>query len=126
MEEIIPRGYAEYLVRVMEANMAGDAQSDAHQQQALPQEHLPDLAPSHADGFQHGQLLFAGDDIGDQYARDNRGLEGWFLIPEQAILELLSYDSLNAHLLVSTEADREEAVGEELAELVAARTELDT
>ena len=63
--------------------------------------------------------------LDEQYARDNRGLEGWFLIPEQAILELLSYDSLNAHLLVSTEADREEAVGEELAELVAARTELD-
>ena len=46
-------------------------------------------------------------------------------MPEEAVLELTAYPSLNAHLLVSTESDKEEAVGEALAELVAARTELD-
>lgn len=62
--------------------------------------------------------------LNDEYVIDHRGLEGWFLMPEQPVLSWLSYDSLNAHLLVSTEADREAAVGEALAEMVAERAEL--
>ncbi len=52
--------------------------------------------------------------LNDEYVIDHRGFEGWFLMPEQPVLSWLSYDSLNAHLLVSTEADREAAVGAEL------------
>ena len=56
--------------------------------------------------------------LNNQYVLDNKGLEGWFLMPEQAVLHLVSYDSLNAHLLISTEAEKEEAVGESLAEMI--------
>ena len=42
--------------------------------------------------------------LNHKYVLDHNGLQGWFLMPEQAILNFLSYDSLNAHLLVSTEA----------------------
>lgn len=45
-------------------------------------------------------------------------------MPEQAILNFLSYDSLNAHLLVSTEAEKEETVGEALTEMLAEKSEL--
>ncbi len=60
-----------------------------------------------------------------QYIHDhNDSFEGWFLMPEQAILSLVNYDSLNTHLLVSTEAAREEAVGEALGQMIADRPEL--
>lgn len=62
--------------------------------------------------------------LNDEYVLDHNGLEGWFLMPEQAVLNWLSYDSLNAHLLVSTEADKEEAVGKALTELLAEKSEL--
>lgn len=62
--------------------------------------------------------------LNDEYVIDHKGLEGWFLMPEQPVLSWLSYDSLNAHLLVSTEEDREAVVGEALAEMVAERAEL--
>ena len=45
-------------------------------------------------------------------------------MPEQAILNFLSYDSLNAHLLVSTEAEKEETVGAALTEMLAEKSEL--
>ena len=62
--------------------------------------------------------------LNDQYIIDHNGLEGWFLMPEQAILNWLSYDSLNAHLLISTEADKEAAIGEILTEMLSEKTEL--
>ena len=62
--------------------------------------------------------------LNDEYVLDHNGLEGWFLMPEQAVLNWLSYDSLNAHLLVSTGADKEETVGEALTELLAEKSEL--
>lgn len=62
--------------------------------------------------------------LNDEYVLDHNGLEGWFLMPEQAVLNWLSYDSLNAHLLVSTGADKEEAVGKALTELLAEKSEL--
>lgn len=62
--------------------------------------------------------------LNEQYVLDNNGLEGWFLMPEQAILNLVSYDSLNAHLLVSTKADKEAAIGKYLTELIAEKPEL--
>lgn len=56
--------------------------------------------------------------LNDEYNLENDGLEGWFLMPEQAVLNWLSYDSLNAHLLVSADADKEETVREALAEML--------
>lgn len=62
--------------------------------------------------------------LNEQYVLEHEGLEGWFLMPEQAILDSISYDSLNAHLLVATEEEKEEAVGESLEAMVAERPEL--
>lgn len=62
--------------------------------------------------------------LSEQYTIDHNELEGWFLMPEQAVLPMLSHDSLNKSLLVSTDAEKEEAVGAALAELVAETTEL--
>ncbi|MCI8391696.1 MAG: ABC transporter permease [Roseburia sp.] len=59
-----------------------------------------------------------------QYTLDHMTGEGWFLMPEQAALRLVSYPSLNGNLLVSTEAEKEEAVGEKLAELISEKPEL--
>lgn len=56
--------------------------------------------------------------LNDQYVLDHKGLEGWFLMPEQPILNWLSYDSLNAHLLVSAEAGKETEIGESLAKML--------
>lgn len=50
--------------------------------------------------------------------------EGWFVMPEQAILSWLSYDSLNSALLVSTQPEQESAVGEHLQKLVDGHGEL--
>ena len=63
--------------------------------------------------------------LNDQYIRDNTNLVGWFLMPEQAILNFISYDTLNANLLVSTEPEKEAAVGEVLNQMAAERPELE-
>ena len=62
--------------------------------------------------------------LDQQYVVDHHGLEGWFLMPEQAALGLVSYDSLNNRLLVSTEAEMEAGIGEALAQMIADRPEL--
>lgn len=62
--------------------------------------------------------------LNDQYTQVNDNVDGWFLMPEQAVLNLISYDSLNAHLLISAEAEKETAVGEVLEEMAASRPEL--
>ncbi len=62
--------------------------------------------------------------LDQQYVVDHHGLEGWFLMPEQAALGLVSYDSLNNRLLVSTEAEKEAGIGEALAQMIADRPEL--
>lgn len=63
--------------------------------------------------------------LNDQYTRDNKNLVGWFLMPEQAILNFVSYDTLNANLLVSTEPEKEAAVGEVLSGMIGERAELE-
>lgn len=63
--------------------------------------------------------------LNDEYVLDHNGLNGWFLMPEQAVLKWLSYDSLNSDLLVSTEADKEDEVGEALEQMIAEKPELD-
>ena len=62
--------------------------------------------------------------LNDGYNLGHDGLEGWFLMPEQAVLSWLSYDSLNAHLLVSTDTDKEETVQEALIEMLEKKSEL--
>ncbi len=62
--------------------------------------------------------------LSQQFVLDHNGLDGWFLMPEQAILELVDYDSINAHLLVKTDETQETAVGEALEQMVAERPEL--
>ena len=62
--------------------------------------------------------------LNEAFVLEHNRLDGWFLMPEQAILSWLSCDSLNAALLISTEADREAAVGEALAEIAQERPEL--
>lgn len=74
-------------------------------------------------GMSEKQVTILGT-LNNQYVIDNNGLEGWFLMPEQAILKLVSYDSLNAHLLITTEEDKETAIGESLTEMVAEKPEL--
>ena len=63
--------------------------------------------------------------LNDEYVLDHNGLNGWFLMPEQAVLKWLSYDSLNSDLLVSTEADKEDEVKEALEQMIAEKSELD-
>lgn len=62
--------------------------------------------------------------LNDKYVLDHKGLEGWFLMPEQAVLTWLSYDNLNANLLVSTEPEKEATIEAALAELVAEKPAL--
>ena len=62
--------------------------------------------------------------LNDKYVLDHEGLEGWFLMPEQAVLNWLAYDCLNAHLLVSTGADKEEGVGKALTEMLEEKSKL--
>lgn len=62
--------------------------------------------------------------VDDRFVLEHNGLEGWFLMPEQAILELVEYDSLNSGLLVAASAEQESAVGDALEQMVAKRAEL--
>lgn len=63
--------------------------------------------------------------LNEQFALDHNGLDGWFLMPELAIGKLVSYDSLNAHLLVSAGEEMETAVGDELEQMLAERPQLE-
>lgn len=62
--------------------------------------------------------------LNNRYNLEHKGLEGWFLMPEQAVLNWLTFDTLNAHLLVSVEPEKEEAIEESLTELLADKTQL--
>ncbi len=54
----------------------------------------------------------------------DKGMDGWFLMPEQVILNMVSFDNINAHLLVSTEPEKEDAVGESLSEIIENKPQL--
>lgn len=62
--------------------------------------------------------------LNDQYTLDNDNLDGWFVMPEQAVLRFVPYDNLNAHLLISVAPEKEADVNEALNEIVAERPEL--
>ena len=44
--------------------------------------------------------------------------EGWFLMPEQVLQEMVPHNNMIIRLLVTVDPDKEEAVGEELAQLI--------
>lgn len=62
--------------------------------------------------------------LNDQYTLDSDNLDGWFVMPEQAVLSFVPYDNLNAHLLISADSEKETAVGEAINEIVAEHPEL--
>lgn len=62
--------------------------------------------------------------LNEQYMLDHESAEGWFFMPQQAVLQLLDYDNLNSNLLVSTEADQEAEIGKALAQMLAKKPEL--
>lgn len=62
--------------------------------------------------------------LNDQYVLENDNLDGWFVMPEQAVLSFVPYDNLNAHLLISADPEKETAVGEAINEIVAEHPEL--
>ena len=62
--------------------------------------------------------------LSDAFDRDHNGIEGWFVMPEQAVLDWISYDSINSSLLISTDPAKETAVGESLTQIVGERPEL--
>ena len=65
-----------------------------------------------------------GGILKDTFVRDHDDLEGWFVMPARAIMGWISYDSITTHLLVTTDPDREEKVGEALEEIVSQRSDL--
>ncbi len=62
--------------------------------------------------------------LNQQFTLDEKGMEGWFVMPEQAILNSISYDNLGTGILVATESEKEKAVGEVLTQMVDERAEL--
>lgn len=62
--------------------------------------------------------------LNDQYVLENDNLDGWFVMPEQAVLSFVPYDNLNAHLLISADPEKETTVGEAINEIVAEHPEL--
>ena len=63
--------------------------------------------------------------LSHDFVLDNSSsLEGWFVMPEKPILEWLTYDSLNAQILISTDESKTEQVEAELEQIVAERPEL--
>ncbi len=61
--------------------------------------------------------------LGDKFNLENE-LEGWFVLPENAIDSWISYDSLNSKLLISVDSEKETEVGEQLEPLTAERSKL--
>ncbi len=62
--------------------------------------------------------------LNDQYSKDNDNVDGWFVMPERAVLNQLSYDNLNVQLLISAAPEKEGVVGEALKEILDERPEL--
>ena len=59
-----------------------------------------------------------------QFLLDHSSFEGWFLMPEQTIRSLVSYNSFCTHLLVATETEKEAAIGEQLEQIIAKKPAL--
>ena len=55
---------------------------------------------------------------------ENSSLDGWFVMPEEAVKKFVPYESLNAHLLISVDTEKESTVGAALNEMISQRAEL--
>lgn len=63
--------------------------------------------------------------LSHDFVLDNSSsLEGWFVMPEKPILNWLTYDSLNAQILISTDESKTEQIEAELEQIVAERPDL--
>lgn len=63
--------------------------------------------------------------LDSQYVLDHSGIvEGWFLMPEEAVLKMTSFESVNNHLLVTAEPGKEKEAGEALAQFITDKPEL--
>lgn len=62
--------------------------------------------------------------LNEQYTLDNSSLDGWFVMPEEAVKKFVPYESLNAHLLMSVDTEKESTVGAALNEMISQRAEL--
>ena len=74
-------------------------------------------------GMREKEVEIAGM-LNGAFNRDHNGIEGWFVMPEQAVLRWISYDSINSSLLISTDPAKETKVGESLEQIVGDRSEL--
>ena len=74
-------------------------------------------------GMREKEVEIAGM-LNDAFNRDHNGIEGWFVMPEQTLLDWISYDSINSSLLISTDPAKETKVGESLEQIVGDRSEL--
>ena len=74
-------------------------------------------------GMREKEVEIAGM-LNDAFNRDHNGIEGWFVMPEQTLLDWISYDSINSSLLISTDPAKETEVGESLEQIVGDRSEL--
>ena len=74
-------------------------------------------------GMREKEVEIAGM-LNGAFNRDHNGIEGWFVMPEQAVLRWISYDSINSSLLISTDPVKETEVGESLEQIVGDRSEL--
>ncbi|MCI8482981.1 MAG: ABC transporter permease [Lachnospiraceae bacterium] len=63
--------------------------------------------------------------LNQQYVLDHSGsLEGWFCMPEEAVLKMVCFESINNHLLIAAEPDKEEEVEKALTQIIADKPEL--
>lgn len=63
--------------------------------------------------------------LSHDFVLDNSSsLEGWFVMPEKPILNWLTYDSLNAQILISTDESKTDQIEAELEQIVSERPEL--
>lgn len=74
-------------------------------------------------GMREKEVEIAGM-LNGAFNRDHNGIEGWFVMPEQTLLDWISYDSINSSLLISTDPAKETKVGESLEQIVGDRSEL--
>lgn len=74
-------------------------------------------------GMREKEVEIAGM-LNGAFNRDHNGIEGWFVMPEQTLLDWISYDSINSSLLISTDPVKETEVGESLEQIVGDRSEL--
>ncbi len=62
--------------------------------------------------------------LSDAFYYANHGYEGWFIMPDTVADTMVSYESLNTKLCISTKPEQEAAIGEALQSIIEAEPEL--